>query len=133
VTERKPAHTTFESWVEKQIREAQDRGEFDNLPGAGKPIPDLHTDDETWWLKRKLRAEGVSPEAALPTPLRLLKEIDRLPELVRTLNSEAAVRTLAEDLNRRILDWLLVPTGPQVLITPVDIEAVITHWRTTRT
>ena len=27
-----------ESWVEKQIREAQERGEFDNLPGAGKPL-----------------------------------------------------------------------------------------------
>src|ERR671931_357603 len=27
-----------ESAVEKQIREAQERGEFDNLPGAGKPL-----------------------------------------------------------------------------------------------
>jgi hypothetical protein len=28
----------LESLVEKQIREAQEQGEFDNLPGAGKPL-----------------------------------------------------------------------------------------------
>lgn len=28
----------FESVVEKQIQEAQERGEFDDLPGAGEPI-----------------------------------------------------------------------------------------------
>lgn len=29
---------TYESAVEKQIREAQERGDFDNLPGSGKPL-----------------------------------------------------------------------------------------------
>ena len=29
----------WESAVEKQIREAQERGDFDNLPGQGRPLP----------------------------------------------------------------------------------------------
>ncbi len=31
----------WESPVERAIREAQERGEFDNLPGAGKPLRNL--------------------------------------------------------------------------------------------
>jgi hypothetical protein len=31
----------YESWVDRQIREAIERGEFDNLPGQGKPIKGL--------------------------------------------------------------------------------------------
>jgi hypothetical protein len=30
--------TLFEQIAERRIREAMDRGEFDNLPGAGKPL-----------------------------------------------------------------------------------------------
>ncbi|MEV0587999.1 DUF1992 domain-containing protein [Nonomuraea sp. NPDC050310] len=29
----------FKTWIDRQIREATERGEFDNLPGTGKPIP----------------------------------------------------------------------------------------------
>ena len=28
----------WEKWIDQQIREAQERGEFDNLPGKGKPL-----------------------------------------------------------------------------------------------
>jgi len=38
---RKPMATPFESWIEQQIREAQEKGVFDHLPGAGKPLSDL--------------------------------------------------------------------------------------------
>jgi hypothetical protein len=49
VSERKPAEMAIETWVERQIREAQERGAFDNLPGAGKPIPGIaEPDDEHW-------------------------------------------------------------------------------------
>jgi hypothetical protein len=130
MTERKPAGQSIESWVEKQIREAMERGEFDNLPGAGKPIPDLNdASDEDWWIKRKLRQEGMSAEAALPTPLRLRTEIARLPERVRGLATERAVREVVADLNRRILDWVRTPVGPDVVVVPVDVEQVVARWR----
>jgi DnaJ family protein C protein 28 len=37
VKERKSSRD-WESWIDHQIREAQDRGEFDDLPGKGKPL-----------------------------------------------------------------------------------------------
>jgi hypothetical protein len=133
MTERKPPQVSFESWIDKQIRESMDRGEFDNLPGAGKPIPDLDkSDDELWWIRQKLHREGVSTDAALPTPLRLRKEIEDLPATVRPLGSERAVREVVADLNRRIADWLRVPIGPPVIVVPVDVEAVVTQWKADR-
>ena len=61
MTERKPPGVSWESWIERQIREAQERGEFDNLPGAGKPIEGLEgPHDELWWLKRMLEREQLS-------------------------------------------------------------------------
>ena len=56
----RPPHSAaqWESFVEKQIREGMARGEFDNLPGQGKPLPGLDgTRDDDWWIKRKLKEE----------------------------------------------------------------------------
>lgn len=130
MTERKPPGVSFESWIDRQIREATERGEFDNLPGAGKPIPDLDkSNDELWWIRQKMRREGASTEAALPTPLRLRAEIHRLPETVRPLRTEQAVRDAVAELNQRIMDWLRAPHGPQVVVTQVDVETVVARWR----
>lgn len=52
-----------ESWVDRVIREAAERGEFDNLPGMGKPIEDLDQPyDENWWVKRWIEREKLSPQ-----------------------------------------------------------------------
>ena len=45
-------------YVERKIREATARGEFDDLPGAGEPIADLD-DDPLWWVKRWVRRERI--------------------------------------------------------------------------
>ena len=34
------------------------RGEFDDLPGAGKPIPNLN-DDPLWWVKKFVERERL--------------------------------------------------------------------------
>ena len=39
MTERKPPGANWEPWIETQLRAAMEAGTFDNLPGAGKPIP----------------------------------------------------------------------------------------------
>jgi Domain of unknown function (DUF1992) len=50
----------LESLVERRIREAMERGDLDNLPGAGKPIPDLdENEDELAWVKRWMKREGI--------------------------------------------------------------------------
>ena len=118
-----------ESLVERQIRLAQERGEFDDLPGKGKPLPGLDgPDDENWWLKGYLRREGLSTEPLLPTPLQLRREIERLPDTVAGLPDERAVRGLVRELNRRIAEWLRAPVGPAVPVAPVDVDAVVARW-----
>ena len=50
----------FESLAERRIREAQAEGRFDALTGFGKPLASLDgPDDENWWIKNKLREEGL--------------------------------------------------------------------------
>ena len=124
----------YESLIDRQIREAQERGDFTDLPGKGKPLPGLDDPhDEDWWIRRWVEREGVPAEALLPTPLQLRKEVERLPETVRGLPGEAAVRATVSELNRRIAEWLRAPTGPAVPVRPVDVDAVVAQWREQRT
>ncbi|MFE3292625.1 DUF1992 domain-containing protein [Rhodococcus sp. NPDC059234] len=132
MTERKPWDVPFESWIERQIRLAQERGEFDNLPGAGKPIPHLGDDDELWWVKNKLRAEGLTTEALLPPSLQLRREVQRLPGTIADLPSEQSVRDAVADLNHRIADYLRAPSAPVVPVHRVDADAAVSEWRTRR-
>jgi hypothetical protein len=74
VTDRKPPGVNWETWIDRQIREGMERGDFDGLPGHGKPIADLdRPHDELWWVRDKLRREGVS---YLPPTLALRKDLE---------------------------------------------------------
>src|SRR5215470_2083934 len=130
MTERKPRDIGFASWVDQQIAEAAERGAFDNLPGAGKPIPRRGGTDA--WLQDYLRREGVSAEDLLPTPLRLRKEVEGLAGTVQDLRSEDEVREVVRGLNRRILEWRRIPTGPPIYLRLVDEEAMVDRWRDAR-
>ncbi|MCE7003301.1 DUF1992 domain-containing protein [Kibdelosporangium philippinense] len=109
---------------------AQERGDFDNLPGAGKPLPGAGKPvDEDWWLKDYLKREGLTSDTLLPTPLRLRKQIERLPEAVRELRSEREVREVVADLNAEIVAWLRAPSGPIIVrVGRVDVEEVVARW-----
>ena len=133
MTERKPDFDSFETWVDRQIREAQERGEFDDLPGAGKPLPGLNKPhDDAWWIKQRMQEEGLSADALLPTPLQLRKEVDRLPDEVRGLATETEVRDGVADLNLRIAQWMRAPSGPRVRLGPVDADRIVQQWRADR-
>src|ERR1700761_7940276 len=106
MTERKPPHQSFPTWIDQQIAEAERRGVFDDLPGAAQPLPRRRDADFTQvWLRDKLRREGVPTEEMLPTPLRLRRESERLKSGLVSLRSEAEVRDAVAELNARILDW----------------------------
>lgn len=133
MTERKPSGMSFESWIDRQIREATERGEFDNLPGAGKPLPSLgKPNPEMWWIRQKLEREGLATDAALPTPLRLRREIDQLPDTVRDLKTEDDVRETVTELNTRIMEHLRAPSGPNVPVRLVDADQTVEQWRAER-
>ncbi|MFD9543910.1 DUF1992 domain-containing protein [Streptomyces sp. NPDC060022] len=131
MTERKPTGVSFESWVDKQIREAEQRGDFSELPGFGKPIPGLERPyDETWWIKAKMQREGLS---VLPPSLTLRKEAEDAREAVSGARTEAEVRRLLNEINDKIRKALLMPpAGPPLNLRPFDVEAVVGEWREQR-
>ncbi len=50
-----------EPWIESVIQRAADRGEFDDLPLAGRPIPDLgEVYSAGWWVRKWLERERAS-------------------------------------------------------------------------
>ena len=129
MTERKPAGVTFESWVERQLREARERGSFDGLPGAGKPLPRTSS-DELAWVRDKARREDLPVSALLPPSLAVAKEVEDLPARLSRERSEARVRSLLEELNGRIDAARRGPqVGPPVRTALVDVDAVVAAWR----
>jgi hypothetical protein len=131
MTERKPPGIGFGTWVERQIREATERGEFDNLPGAGKPIEDLDKPhDELWWVKQKLRRENLS---WLPPTIALRKEAEEALLAASRAGSEAQVRRIVADINRKIEEGnRKAASGPPLNLMPFDVERVVRSWRERR-
>ena len=119
----------YESWVERQIREAIERGEFDNLPGARRPLPSINgREDENWWVKGLLEREQLP--MPLPTSLALRREVADLPQTLADVPDEPTVRDIIEDLNRRIRDsHRRRVDGPPIVVKPVDVEQAVTDWR----
>ncbi|MGR4884372.1 DUF1992 domain-containing protein [Streptomyces sp. LARHCF249] len=132
MTERKPPGVDVESWVDRQIREAADRGDFENLPGWGKPLASLDAPyDELWWIKGKLHREGFS---ALPPSLALRKEAEDAREAALAARSERQARDILTGINEKIRAALRrPPQGPPLHLTEFDVEDVLRTWRETRT
>ncbi|GAA2223810.1 DUF1992 domain-containing protein [Micromonospora olivasterospora] len=123
----------WEAKAEAEIRTAQERGEFDNLPGMGKPVPGRNLPyDEAWWIKSFLRREELPTDLLLPTPLLLRKRIEQVPDEVLDLPTEQAVRAYVGDLNAQVMAWLRNPTGPRVAVRPVNADDTVRRWRADR-
>ena len=128
MTERKPAGVSFESWVERQVREAQERGAFDRLAGAGRPLPREAT-DELAWVRAKAVREGLPVTALLPLALALAREVEDLPARLAAVRSPDRAREVVEDLDARIRAARLRPQeGPPVRVRPLDVEALLAAW-----
>jgi transglutaminase-like putative cysteine protease len=118
----------WESWVDQQIREAAERGEFDDLPGHGKPLPDLDRPrDELWWVRKKLQRENVSYS---PPAISLRREVDEALERIAAATTEARVRELATAINDRIR-YVNSHTisGPPTSVAVLDVEELVQRWR----
>ncbi|MER6445141.1 DUF1992 domain-containing protein [Streptomyces venezuelae] len=128
MTERKPPGVSVESFVDRQIREATERGEFEDLPGWGKPLASLDAPyDELWWIKGKMHREGF---AVLPPALALRKEAEDALEKARAARSERQVRDILTEINEKIAAALrMPPPGPPLGLTEFDVEAEVRTWR----
>lgn len=131
MTERKPAGMGWESWRDELIRLAREEGAFDNLPGAGKPLPDLgESYDPDWWVKKLIQREKVS---MLPPSLELLRKVETEIERIRTLSDEAAVRERIRALNVEIARAnARASEGPPTRLAPLDVDTIVTEWRAAR-
>jgi hypothetical protein len=132
MTERKPPDMPVETWIDWQIRQAQERGELDNLPGAGKPLP-KRQGGTVEWVVQKLREENHDTSALLPPSLAIPKEVAALPDRLAKIRTEQEVRDIVEEINKRILGVHRAPqVGPLLRMGPLDIGEVVKDWRAAR-
>ncbi|MHA7984582.1 DnaJ family domain-containing protein [Rathayibacter sp. CAU 1779] len=127
-----PADLQRAAMVEVAIQQAIRRGEFDDLPGAGKPLPGLgRALDEDWWIRRKIETEqlrGLGPPA-----LTLRVENAELDDRLDALWREAEVRETLEDFNRRVIEARRQLLGGPPVVTPTrDVDAEVDAWRQRR-
>ncbi|WP_290801404.1 DUF1992 domain-containing protein [Herbiconiux sp.] len=134
-TEADAGQTTMDQraqFVEIQIQQAMRRGDFDDLPGAGKPLTGLGgTYDPDWWIRRKIERErltGLGPPA-----LTLRTEHAELEQQLDALPTEHAVRERLTDFNRRVVEARRQLQGGPPVVTPTrDIDTEVEAWRARR-
>lgn len=129
---RKPPGISWERWIERQIGEAIERGDFDALPGAGRPLRDLDgRRDENAWIRDKLRRERAAPPP--PPAIQIRMDVDAALASLGTLETEDEVRSLAEHLNDRIRTVNRTTViGPPTTLGPMPVEDVVARWRRAR-
>jgi hypothetical protein len=131
MTERKPPGTSWETWIDEQIRVARERGAFDNLPGAGKPLPNLDQEyDLAVWVKQLVQREQLS---ILPPSLELLRKVEKELAAIEKLDDEATVRRRVAALNVEIAKVnATAAEGPPTRLSTLDVDKVVARWRRTR-
>jgi hypothetical protein len=117
--------------VDLQVKRAMDRGDFDDLPGAGKPLELGETHDPNWWIKKLVERENV---AVLPPSLALRKEDAELDYTLDRLQTEAEVRRHVTDFNERVVAARYrLPEGPPLVTMPRDVDETTAAWQERRT
>ena len=116
-------------FVEISLQQAMRRGDFDDLPGAGKPLRDLGgVHDPDWWIRAKIEREKITGLG--PPALTLRSENAELDARLDQVFTEERVREIIGDFNRRVIEarrQLL--GGPPVVTSPRDPEAEVARWR----
>lgn len=119
-------------WVDLQVRRAMERGEFDDLPGTGKPIRGIgETHDPDWWVKNLIQREKIT--GVLPPALGLRKEDADLDAVLDREATETGVRRVVEHFNHRVVEARRQLQGGPPVITPTrDVDQEVAEWRARR-
>ena len=96
----------FERIVEAIIKDAMERGEFDNLPGKGKPI-DLteyfETPEELRLANSVLKSAGM-----IPRELDLLREISALKQMLAAVLDENKKQEIEKQIRQKQVEFSLM-------------------------
>jgi hypothetical protein len=122
---------TWDRLAEERIQAAQAEGQFDNLPGFGKPIPGIdEPHDELWWVKDKLKREQISH---VPPALAIRLDVEHTLAQIDKLPTESEARQAIAALNERIRKAsFAVIWGPSVDVMPLDPDEIIVRWKSAR-
>ena len=97
---------SFERIVEAMIQEAMERGEFDNLPGKGKPI-DLteyfETPEELRMANSVLKSAGMTSRE-----VDLLKEIAELKQVLAAMLDEKKKQEIQKQIQQKQVEFDLM-------------------------
>lgn len=120
-----------QGFVEAQIEEARRRGEFENLPHRGEPLPGFDGRyDENWWVKQYLKREDLS---FLPPSLQLKRDVEKALEQIDRAPTREAVLARVAQLNAHIREVNRRPAeGPPSTTAPLDPETVLRRWEAHR-
>jgi hypothetical protein len=131
MSERKPPGTSVGSWIEAQISAAMQDGAFDNLRGAGKPLPDSGQGyDPDRWVKQLIEREGAH---MTPPSLELRRKVERELAAIDTVGDEESVRLRVGALNVEIARFNATAVeGPPTNLATLDIDQVVSRWRQAR-
>ena len=123
----------FESALDRQIRAAEERGEFDDLPGKGKPLASESAPYRPdWWVNQVIEREKAGAYA-IPPALALRKIADELTAGAKGFESERVVRSVVEDYNERAdVARKLPQEGRAVVLPRLDADAIVAGWRAVR-
>jgi hypothetical protein len=91
----------FVKIVEERIRQAQKKGEFENLEGSGKPLGLL--DDQMVAEELRLAYKILKNADYLPPEIELKKEIQQTAELLRGMGETAVKYRTMQKLNFLIM------------------------------
>ena len=91
----------FQKIIEKRIKEAQKRGEFDDLPGRGEPLrieDDSHIPEDL-----RLAYKILKNADCLPPEIELKKEIRQMEDMLENIPDEKEKYRQIKKINYKIM------------------------------
>ena len=96
----------IEKIAERKIQEAVDRGEFDNLPLSGKPLPEERSSGMSSQLRLSFKI--LKNANVIPEEVQLKKEIHSLRDLLALCDDEGEIDAIHRQLNEKMLRYELL-------------------------
>lgn len=117
--------------AERRIQEAIERGDFDNLPGKGKP---LQLEDDSYIPEELRMVYKILKNAnCLPPELQLRKEIRQLKDLLVNLEDEREIYTCCRKLNFLIMKLNMTrPVSPLLEESQVYYKKIVYRLQASR-